>query len=134
MKNILIILSLFLLSFTASAQRIAKGGGYHGGYTRVYHRPVITVRAYAPWYPYGFYDPFYYPYYYYPDRSYRYPARLEMKLDAIRDDYQQQIKETRHDKTMSGKERRAKVRELKNEKDRAIIDAKKDFFKDVHAS
>ena len=130
MKNLLIILSLFLLSLTASAQRF-KGGGYHGGY-RVY-RPIVTVGAYGSWYPYGFYNPFYYPYYYNPDYSYRYPARLEMNLDAIRDDYQQQIKETRHDKSMSGKERRAKIRELKNEKDRAIIDAKRDFFKDVRA-
>lgn len=132
MKNLLIILSLFLLSLTASAQKVIRGGGgFHGGYPRV--RPVISVGAYAPLYPYGFYSPFYNPYYY-PDYSYRYPARLRMKLDAIRDDYQQQIKETRHDKTMTGKERRAKVRELKTEKDRAIIDAKKDFFKDVHAN
>ncbi len=134
MKNLLIILSLFLLSFTASAQKVIRGGGgFHGGgYTRVY-RPVISVGAYAPLYPYGFYSPFYNPYYY-PDYSYRYPARLKMKLDAISDDYQQQIKETRHDKTMTGKERREKIRELKTEKARAIIDAKKDFFKDVHAN
>ncbi len=127
MKNILIILSLFLLSFTASAQRGIKGGGFHGGYTRVY-RPAISVRAYAPFYPFGFYSPYYYSYY--PGYSNQYPARLEMKISAIREDYQQQIKEARHDKTMTGKERRAKVRELKTEKDRAVIDAKKDYFKD----
>ncbi|HEX2846553.1 MAG TPA: hypothetical protein VHN59_08390 [Chitinophagaceae bacterium] len=127
MKNLLIILSLFLLSLTASAQRM-KGGGYHGGY-RIY-RPIV---AYGSWYPYGYYNPFYYPYYYNPDYSYRYPRQLEMKLDAIRDDYQQQIKETRRDKSMSRKERRAKIHELKNEKDRAVIDAKRDYFKDVRA-
>ena len=130
MKNVAIIFSLSLLSFTASAQRGGRGGAYHGGHVRVV-RPAISVRAYAPLYPYGFYNPYYYPYY--PAYSYRYPAKLEMKISAIRDDYSQQIKETRHDKTMAGKERREKIRELKTEKDRAIIDAKKDYFKDIHA-
>lgn len=127
MKNLAIISSLILLSFTASAQRFKGGGGYHA--VRPVYRPVVAVRAYAPFYSYGyspFYNPYYYPYYSTP--GYRYPAKLEMKIDAIKDDYKQQIKETRHDKSVPGKERRAKIRELKNERDREVIDAKRDFF------
>jgi len=127
MKNLAIISSLILLSFTASAQRFKGGGGYHGA--RPVYRPVVAVRAYAPFYSYGyspFYNPYYYPYYNSP--GYRYPAKLEMKIDAIKDDYKQQIKETRHDKSVAGKERRAKVRELKNERDREVIDAKREWF------
>lgn len=130
MKNLLIIGSLFLLSLTASAQRGVKGGGYHGGYARVY-RPAFSVGLYAPFYPYGFYNPYYYSYY--PGYSNRYPAPLEMKISAIRDDYRQQIKETRHDKTIARKARRVKIRSLKTDEDRAIIDAKRAYFKDVHA-
>jgi hypothetical protein len=125
MKNLAIILSLSLLSVTASAQKFR--GGFHGS-VPVY-RPAVTVRAYAPLYSYG-YNPFYNPYYnpYYNNPGYRYPAKLEMKLDAIKDDYKQQIKETRRDKTIPGKERRAKIRGLKTERDREVIDAKRDYF------
>lgn len=130
MKNLAIILSLALLSFTASAQR-KGGGGFHG--RGPVFRPVITVGAYAPLYGYGYYSPFYNPYYYpYYNQGYRYPAKLQIKLDAIKDDYQQQIKETRHDKTIPGKERRAKVRQLKTERDRELIDARRDWSNNNH--
>jgi hypothetical protein len=89
---------------------------------------VITTGVYAPYYPYGYVGPFYpypYPFGYYPVRE----TKLERKIEDIQNDYKDRIWSARHDNTLSRKERKATVHELKHERDLAIADAKKNYYK-----
>jgi hypothetical protein len=125
MKKMLVILLAIGLSMAAIAQR-GHGGG-HG----FYYRPnvVIGLGAYAPFYPYyGFgYSPFYpYPGYGY---GYHHPSKLDMKIADIRNDYADKIKSAKSDNTLSRKERKAVVHNLKRERDQAIDDLKRNYYK-----
>ncbi|HVU95158.1 MAG TPA: hypothetical protein VHE34_08045 [Puia sp.] len=134
MKRILVILFSLGLAYGASAQRghFAGGGFYHGG-----GRVVVVPRTYVgvgfgfgyPWgYPYGWYGPWGLPY---PPYYYGYgamPSQLELQVRDIRQDYDQQIKDVKHDKSLTKQERRAKVDQLKKEKEDAIVQARHDYF------
>lgn len=134
MKRILVILFSLGLAYGASAQRGHFGGGgfYHGG-----GRVVVVPRSYVgvgfgfgyPWgYPYGWYGPWYAPY---PPYYYGYgamPSQLELQVQDIRRDYDQQIKDVKHDKSLTKQERRAKVDQLKQDKENAIVQARHDYF------
>ena len=133
MKRILVILFSLGLAYGASAQHGRIGGGfYHGG-----GRVVVVPRAYVgvgfgygyPWgYPYGWYGPWYAPY---PPYYYGYgamPSQLELQVQDIRRDYDQQIKDVKHDKSLTRQERRAKVDQLKQDKENAIVQARHDYF------
>jgi hypothetical protein len=125
MKRLLIMALSVMLVAGASAQRhggggFIGGGGYRGGGSRV----IVTGGLGLGLYPYygGFYDPFYaYPpgYYGYSGR----PSRLSMKIEDIK------IYSVRQDNTLTGKERRQKVRELKHDRDQAIEDLKSNYYK-----
>lgn len=134
MKRILVILFSLGLAYGASAQRGHFGGGgfYHGG-----GRVVVVPRAYVgvgfgygyPWgYPYGWYGPWYgaYPPYYYGYGAM--PSQLELQVQDIRRDYDQQIKDVKHDKSLTRQERRAKVNQLKQDRENAIVQARHDYF------
>jgi len=56
------------------------------------------------------------------------PSRLANQISTIKDDYAQQIKAVKQDKTLTHKERRARIRELKSERDATVIQARKDYF------
>jgi len=134
MKRILVILFSLGLALGASAQRGHFGGGgfYHGG-----GHVVVVPRSYVgvgfgfgyPWgYPYGWYGPWGAPY---PPYYYGYgamPSQLELQVRDIRQDYDQQIKDVKHDKSLTKQERRAKVDQLKKEKEDAIVQARHDYF------
>ena len=120
----------------ASAQRghyVRPGGGYYHGGGHV----VVVPRSYVglgfgfgyPWgYPYGWYSPWYSPY---PPYYYGYgamPSQLELQVEDIRKDYDQQIKDVKHDKSLTRQERRAKVDQLKKDKEDAIVQARHDYF------
>lgn len=118
MKKILIVIAMLALVFSVSAQKFYTG--------RYYSRPrvVVTTGIYSPFYPYGY--PFYpYPYSVYP----AIPTRLELKIEKIRNDYNDKIWSARHDKTLGRKERNATVHELKHERDQAVLDAKSNYYK-----
>jgi hypothetical protein len=134
MKRILVLLFSIGLAFGASAQRghIAGGGFYHGG-----GRVIVAPRAYVgvgfgygyPWgYPYGWFGPWYgaYPPYYYGYGAM--PNQLELQIQDIRKDYDQQIKDVKHDKSLTRQERRQKVDGLKAEREQTIVDARHDYF------
>jgi hypothetical protein len=132
MKKLLIILFSVGLAFGASAQRGVHG--YHGG-GGYYSRPRVVVGvgigAYSPFYPYyGFgYGPWGFPYAPYYGSGYNaMPSRLALQVEDIKNDYQAQISDTRHDKSITGKERRQKIRSLKHDRDQAIIQAKRDYY------
>ncbi len=130
MKTILVLTAFLSLSAGAFAQH--RISGFHGGgYSapRVIVAPSIGYRIgvgyplgypyYGYGYPYGAYRPMY--------GSRGYSSKLELQIQSIKLDYQNQIRNTRHDKSLSHSERRADIRNLKNEKEQAIISAQENF-------
>jgi hypothetical protein len=138
MKKIIIVMTSLTLAITASAQRVSHGGGHisHGPVTRVYVSPYSYGFGYGfPYYgsPYYGYGPFgYSPFGYgYPSNYRRMPYQLNMEIETIKSDYQNQIKTTRKDKSMSAKQRRQNIRSLKDQRDKDIVTAKMDY---IHSS
>jgi hypothetical protein len=113
------------LAMSVSAQKIHRG--YHS-----YRQPrvVVSLGAYGPLYPYyGYGLP--YPYYGYPS-PYMYghrPTRLEMQLQSIRDDYKDRIYSARHDRSLTHRQRREVIRQLKKERDREIENLRSSYYK-----
>ncbi len=126
-----IIIALFAMAIVSSASAApagpAKGGFHRGG------RPVVIVHAgygyYSPFYgPFGYYGfgyPFGYPYVAVPYR----PSKLDMQIEEIKNDYTDKIESVKMDKTLTGKERRQKIREFKAERDHDIREAKANYYK-----
>src|SRR6476620_10136018 len=121
MKALLIMLVSITLALEVSAQR----KGYYPIYRHVY-RPRVYVAPFS--YGLGYPNPYYpyYPYYGYPyPYGYRQmPYKLGLQIESIKDDYQNRIRQTRHDKTLSHAQRRQEIRNLKAERDQDIINAK----------
>lgn len=125
MKKLFIILFSFGLALGASAQRHGGGGGVH----RVIRPHVTVIGGYAPFYPYYGLGYGFSPFYPYPPVYANRPSRLELQIEDIKNDYKDQIWSARHDDSLSRKERKAKVHELKHDRDAAIIDARKNYYK-----
>jgi hypothetical protein len=124
MKKLLIVLVSIGLAFGASAQK-----GFHGGGFRP--RPHVIVGIGGGFGYYRPYSPFYSPYGYYPYGSPFYsskPSRLQLDIEDIKLDYADRIKSVRMQDGMRGKEKRQRIKELKYERDRAILDAKKNYY------
>lgn len=130
MKTLLIILVSTTLSLGAVAQR---KGGYHHVYrpSRIIVSPSIGFGwGYGyPYYGYPYYTyPFGYPYGYPNPYVYRgTPYKLSLQIQSIKLDYKNQIRDARHNKTMSPSQRRQEIRRLKTERDQAIISAQQNF-------
>ncbi|MBA4167402.1 MAG: hypothetical protein H0X41_07670 [Chitinophagaceae bacterium] len=126
MKKLLIVLVTMGLAWGASAQKIVRGGGYH------FRGPRVIVGAgagFSPFYPYyGPYSAFGYPYGGYGYRYSSRPSRLELQVQDIRLDYADRIRSVKMDHALKGRERRQTIRQLKNERDRAIVDAKRNYY------
>lgn len=124
MKKFLVVLVALGLAIGAHAQ---KGRYYRGGHYRVRPRVMIGIGgAYGPspfYRPY--YSPFYSPYGYgYPAR----PSRLGLEIQDIKLDYADRIKSVRKDKSIPRRERKERIRNLKYDRDKAIIDAQRDYY------
>ena len=121
MKKLLIILLIITgMSFSASAQH-----RYYG--YRSYPRSHVVVSVGRPMYPYyGYYDPFYYPY---GPGYYLRPSRLELKIEDIQNDYNDRIWSAKHDNSLSKAERKRRVHQLKHERDLAINQAKRNYYR-----
>ncbi len=128
MKKLMVIVVALGLAMGASAQH---GRGFGGGHA--YFAPRVSVGVglgYSPFYysPFGYY-PFGYPYGYNGyNRSYR-PSKLQVQIEDIKNDYSDKIWSAKHDTNLSRKERRREVHELKSERDQAINDAKRSYYK-----
>jgi len=127
MKKLFLILLTLGLVYGASAQKVSRGGVY-------YSRPRVSVSmgAYAPFYPYyGFgYAPFAYGYgypFYGYNMPYR-PSKLDLKIEDIKKDYQDKIWSVKKDESLSGKEKRNEIRNLKKERDETVLDARKNYY------
>ena len=123
MKKLLIILIVTVVSLGASAQ--------HRYYVhRPYTRSHVVVSVGRPIYPYyGYSDPFYSPYYRYGYYSYPRETKLDLKIDDIKADYQDKIWSAKHDNNLSRAERKRMVHQLKNERDQAINQAKRNYYR-----
>lgn len=119
-KIVIIIVSFVLASGAVSAQKVVV-------------RPVHVVPriVYYPR-PY-FYNPYFYTGFNYGwyNRSvyYNHPTKMEKQIQDIENDYSDRISSVRADDNLSGKERRIKIRELRHERDQAISDFKKNYYK-----
>src|ERR1700760_3391457 len=110
MSVVLIALFSLGLSFGASAQihggAVVRGGGFHGGgyYGGGYPRTYVGVGfGYGFGYPWG-YPGWYGPYAPYPPYYYGYgamPNQLELQVRDIRADCDAQIKDVKHDKSLT---------------------------------
>lgn len=132
-KKLLIILFSLGLAYGASAQRghaIYHGGGGYGYhyYPRTYVGVGFGYGFGYPWgYPYGWYGPWGpYPAYYYGYGVM--PTQLGLQVEGIKNDYDAQIKDVRHDKSIPRKERKAQIEQLKHDRDAAVIKARQDYF------
>ncbi|NII26665.1 hypothetical protein HB364_16370 [Pseudoflavitalea sp. X16] len=127
MKKILMIMITIGLALGASAQKrvVVRGGGYH------YVRPRVSVGlglgwGYSPFYsPYGLYSPWYYPPYGY-NYGYR-PSRLDLTIQDIKTDYADRIKSVRMGE-MTRREKRQTIAGLKIDRDKAITQARRDYY------
>jgi hypothetical protein len=146
-KLLIIILSLGIAASAAAqpkiggparqSTRINRGGGYTGGKPNV----TVVVPAYPvnPYYGLGYrnfygprlglgfgYSPYYDPFYY--DRYDRRPSQLDLAIDDIKEEYNYKISSVKDDKSLTKDERKQKVRDLKHEREDAIIEAKKSYY------
>jgi hypothetical protein len=129
MKTAIAIVVLALgVSLSASAQKVVRP------VPRVYPRSQVVVGVGGGWGwggP-GFYRPWgYNPWYGYPP-AYAYPSRpskLDLEIQDIQNDYKDRIWSARHDESLSRKERRKLVHDLKYQRDKEILQTKKDYYK-----
>ncbi|MFI5156224.1 MAG: hypothetical protein ACHQEM_08560 [Chitinophagales bacterium] len=127
MKKLFLILFLAGISLGSFAQ--------HGSTTRVYYyhpRVFVGLGAYSPFYPYygigygiGYVPYFGYPPYGYPNRA----SKMELQVEDIHNDYRDKIKSAKSDKSISKQERKEIVKKLKTERNQAIDDLKKNYYK-----
>lgn len=129
MKKLLIILFSLGLTVAASAQHV-RGGGYHGGGRRVVVVPSysMSIGAFAPYYGYGFYNPWLYGNPYGSNYSPR-PSKLDLQIEDINADFKDKKWSVKHGQNLSRQERKQKIHELKVDRDQQILDAKKNYYK-----
>ena len=136
MKTLLILLLSTTLAFGASAQvRIGhdRDGDHHAYRPRT--RIIVSPSVGFGWgygYPYygypGYGYPFGYPYGYPAPYVYRgTPYKLALQIQSIKLDFKNQIRDARHNKSMSHTQRREEIRRLKTEREQAIISAQQNF-------
>jgi len=121
-KTITVMLALTLV-LAAAAQRGHGGGrvvvvtpgiglGYGYGYSSLFYSPYG--------YPYG------YPYYY--GNPYQ-TSKLQMEIADLKTDYSDKIRSAKKDKSLSKVERKATVQQLKTERNKAVQDLQKNYYK-----
>jgi hypothetical protein len=127
MKKLFVIVLSIMIVTAASAQ--IKGGGHYWTGGRYYHphtRVVVGLGA-------GYYSPYYFPFYS-PYDGYWRPSRLELKIEDIQADYKDKIYSVRHDKSISKSERKAMIHQLKSDRELAIHDAQRSYYKSYENS
>ena len=118
MKKISIVLFSIIIALSASAQK------------RVVVHPVVPVGPrivyyHSYWHPYlGFNYWYDRPAYYY-----YHPTKLERQITDIENEYSDRIYSVRQDDSLTHHERRVKIHELRHERDQAVNDAKRNYYK-----
>ncbi len=146
MRRLLVIMMALGLTTGAMAQakirgqvpQVNRNGNSNGGKQRII---VVSPRPYynsyySPYYgynrwgysPYGFgYNRFYGM----NQASVAAPTELDLEIQKIKSDYGYEISEVRRNKDIPKPERKDKIRELKHERDMAVLEAKKAYYKGV---
>ena len=122
MKKLIAIILVCGIGVSASAQH-SKGG----------HRSVrshVSIGIGGGHYGHG-YNRFYSPFNTYPYGNYNYnrPTGLDLDIQDIKNDYRDRIRSARLDKSVSRQQRKEIIRSLKFEKEKAIIDARRNYYK-----
>jgi hypothetical protein len=123
MKKLVVIMIALVITLGAVAQK--RGGG-------VYFRPRTYVVVGGGGYYSPFYSPFYNPWYnpgYYGNTYYHRPTKLDMQVADIKSEYSDKIWSAKHDTSLSRKQRRQEVRQLKHNRDKEIMDAKMNYHR-----
>jgi hypothetical protein len=119
MKKILIVLFSFIMALSASAQK------------RVVMHPVVPVGPRIVYYHPYYWHPYYGFNYWYgrPAYYYYHPTKLEKQIIDIENDYADRISSVRADDSLTHRERRQKIRELRHERDDAVYNLRKNYYK-----
>jgi hypothetical protein len=115
---------------------MAQGRGIHGGIGGRFSggvRTVVVVPGYGYGYsPYGFYPGFGYGFGYgFGPQARTVTTKLDLEIEQIKSDYHHEISDVKHDKSIPKDERKQKVRDLKHERDNAIISAKQSYYNNM---
>jgi hypothetical protein len=120
MKTVIMFGLAFVITASASAQKRSRYSpprthtsvsiGIGGGYSL-------------------YYSPFSRPYPYYSSPIYSRSSRLDNEIANIKADYNDRIWSVRHDNSFSRSERKAEIRRLKSERDRAVRDAQYNYHR-----
>jgi len=123
MKKISIVLFSVIMVLSVSAQKLVVHPAVFAGPRVVYYHPYYWHPYWHPYWGFG------YSWYYGPPAYYNHPTRLEAQIQDIENDYSDRISSVRADDSLSGHERRVKIRDLRHERDQAVDDAKKNYYK-----
>ncbi|MBO9203636.1 MULTISPECIES: hypothetical protein [Niastella] len=138
MKKLLLIPgSLLLLATGVTAQVHYHGGRYYFPPPPPPHVSIGIGFGVGPYFPaYPYYGPP--PYFAYPPigfgfnfnggNHYARPSKLDLQIQAIKDDYNERIDLVKHDKSLKRKERKQLIHELEAERDKDIAKAQKDYY------
>jgi hypothetical protein len=122
MKKLIVAIFAVMLVGTVTAQRFSHGGG-----VAFYHPRVIVTGGYYPYWGMGF-GPFY-PYGPYDYGYYNRPSKMDLQIQDIKNDYADKIWSAKHDTSLSRRDRRLQVHELKVERDKAIYNLRRNYYK-----
>ena len=129
MKKVSIVLFSIILALSASAQKVVVHPEVHAGPRVIYYsRPFYAYNPFYYNYGLGLRLRYGYPYYRY-GYYYNHPTKMERQIQDIENEYSDRISSVRADDSLTGHERRVKIRALRHERDQAIDDLKKNYYK-----
>ena len=80
------------------------------------------------------YNRSYSPFNTYPSRNYSYsrPSQLDLAIQDINNEYRDRISSARQDKSLTRQQRKQIIRNMKYEREKAIIDTRRNYYKRVY--
>lgn len=114
-----IFIFCFFLGFTFLYNQVRVGVGIG-----IYPSPIYY---YDPWfYPYY---PYYYPYYY--GEFWDYPTALDLEIEQINHEYQEKIRQVRHQKDLSHADKKEQIQVLRYQKEKEILKAQQKYYQSL---
>jgi hypothetical protein len=125
MKKLFVVLLSLGLALGASAQHFVHGGGYFYGGPRI----GVGFGFNSPFYPFGYYPYGYNPYGPYGNGYGPRPSRLTMQIEDIKNEYKGKIWTVKEDKSLTHKQKRQQIRQLKLQRDETIDQARRTYYR-----
>jgi hypothetical protein len=130
MKKLIAILILSGVVFGASAQHGRTGHG--SGHSRIStgHSRVGIGVGIGTGFGYGRGFSNSYPFYNSPYNNYynRRPSNLDLQIQDVESEFRYKKREIRQDRSLSSSQKRQMIRDLRREKEKAIIDTKRNYY------